>query len=228
MTRKIALYFSGRIKTYEEQLPLLMEMQQTYNIDYFCSINGICDDYHQKFIQDLNIKHSFFEDHEKIFDPSWRDRFHRLPTQNDRDAYKISSSFYNNMKAFDIIKEYEQLHNIQYDIIIKFRADIISNHILPIVNNIETNTIYIPEGYKWDFYHLEGINDHIAYGNSDVMKVYSNVFPNIEKYCIEEHRGYHPESLVLYNLQRHGIKIQRFAYDYGHNNMRHEYKEYGV
>ena len=61
MKKRIALYFSGRIHSYENSLSYLQWLCQ--DIDVFMSINGHHDDYHEKFIQELNVKSYFFEDH---------------------------------------------------------------------------------------------------------------------------------------------------------------------
>lgn len=106
-----------------------------------------------------------------------------------------------------------------YDIVIKLRADIVFFEELLLPEVIEKNTIYIPEGndypyHSYDpFYHVEGINDHLAYGTFETMKVYSNVYKNIDNYC-SNGRPYHPESLLLHHLQSNGLKIKRFRISY--------------
>ena len=181
-------------------------------------------------MKDMSIVSSFFEDHTMVYKIQWARCFRRLPTQNDRDAYKLSSSLYNNMKAMELIRAYQDKYQFMYDIVIKFRADIISDYVVPILplSNITTNTIYIPEGHDWHFYDQLGINDHIAYGSFTTMQIYSNVFANIELYCGHPHNhGYHPESLLLYHLLMSKVNIIRFPFQYGHNTNRHEPGEYG-
>lgn len=222
----IALYFSGRVNTYEEQIDYFKNLKDLYNIDYFCSINGIQDEYHDTFIKELDIKSYFFEQHESIFDDSWIS-FPTHLSYADRDyTLRMSSHFYNNKKAFELIEKYQEEHDIKYDIIIKFRADIISDEIFPIIQDIKPDYIYIPKEWDWDWRGMHGINDHIAYGSSEVMKIYSNLFPYIKEYCSEHSRGYHPESLLLYHLQRNEMKIERFNYTYTHNKNRYVFKSH--
>lgn len=225
---RIALYFAGRVKTYEDQLDELRRLQDEYDIDCFCSINGERDEFHEQFIHDMHIVRTFFENHETKYDRSWERTFHRLPTQNDRDAYKLSSSLYNNKKCIELIEEYQKQHNFVYDIVIKYRADIISQEMLPIPEWIVQDRMYIPEGHDWHFYNQLGINDHIAFASFDLMKIYSDVFSSVATYCGQEHRhGYHPESLLWYHLQQNNVKVIRFPFTYGHNTNRHEPGEYG-
>lgn len=227
-TPRVAVYFSGRIKTYEDQLPYLQRLRDTYNADMFCAINGVKDEQHTKFLSDLSIRDSFFEDHAAIYNEKWAYTFCRLPTQRDRDAYKLSSSLYNNTKAIELIEKYQEAHSFVYDIVVKFRADIIARDVLPLPppDNLDKDTVYIPEGHDWHFYHQLGINDHIAYGSFRAMKTYSTVFEKVETYCKEHGRGYHPESLLLYHLHQENIKIVRFPFEYTHNTNRHEPNEY--
>ena len=225
--QRIALYFSGRIKTYEEQLSYLKQLKDTYNIDMFCSINGEKDEQHVQFMSDLQITDAFFEDHSTKYNENWAQTFRRLPTQSDRDAYKLSSSLYNNLKAMELIEKYQEAHSFVYDIVIKFRADIVTKDMLLIPETIHAGTVYIPSNYGWDFFDQPGINDHIAYGSFDVMKAYSSVFARVETYCTDHGRGYHPESLLLYHLQQERLIITRFPFEYTPNTNRHEPNEYG-
>lgn len=226
--RRIAMYFSGRIKTYEDQLVYLKQLQEHFEMDCFCSINGQLDEQHEQFLRDMNIKGYFFQNHDEIYDKSWQEKFKRLPTQSDRDAWKLSSSWFNNMKCMELIEEYQKQHGFNYDIVVKFRVDVLSTSMLPILEDIKPNTIYIPEGHDWHFLDLfQGINEGLAYGQLDVMRIYSNAFAHVDQYCMAEGRGYHPESLLLHHLKTNGLDIFRFPFEYTFHANRHEYREYG-
>lgn len=96
----------------------------------------------------------------------------------------------------------------------------------PFPQKVEPNTIYIPHGndypYHWDnpYYHVAGVNDRIAYGDVDSMRIYSNVYEKIDEYC-SNGRPYHPESLVLHHLESNGLKIQRFPFQFCLHSDRH-------
>lgn len=223
---KIAVYFSGRIKTYERLLDFLKNLQRENDLDYFCSINGEKDEYHETFLNELQVKHSFFGKHEKEYQEDWFDKFKRLPCDHPHVWYKISSSLWNNKRAFELIEECQQTHAIHYDLVMKFRADLIPHENFLFPSSIEENTVYIPQNhdcpYHWDdpYYHVDGINDHIAYGDLDVMKRYSNVYEKVDQYC-SNGRPYHPESLLLHHLETERLNIQRFPYRYWFHGDRH-------
>lgn len=124
--------------------------------------------------------------------------------------------YYCNMQAFRLIEEHQQEKGFVYDIVIKFRADIITNHILPINFDICKHQIMIPSGEDYYFEHgsQPGINDQIAYGDFQTMKLYSSLYSSIENYILSRISGYHPEALLLTHLQRHSINITRFDFEY--------------
>lgn len=224
--KKIAVYFSGRINKYECTIDFLQYWRQKYSMDYFCSLNiPQMDEYHSKFIDQLHIKHFFFQEHSDVYQTDWFERFRRLPCDHEHVWYKISSSLYNNKKAFELIENCQDEN--KYDIIVKFRADatLYEDFILP--EMVEPNTVYIPENhdcaYHWDdpYYHVLGINDHFAYGDFESMKIYSNVYDKVDEYCSKGGRPYHPESLLLHHLEMNHLKIERFPYHYWFHADRH-------
>lgn len=226
--KKIAVYFSGRINKYEHSLEFLKHLQNKYQVDYFCSLNiHEMDEYHATFIEQLQIKHFFFQEHSDVYQTDWFERFRRLPRsagEHPHAWYKISSSFYNNKKAFELIENCQEEN--KYDIIVKYRADIVPHQDLVFPDSIEPNTVYIPNGedhtYHSDdpYYHFEGINDWLAYGDFESMKIYSNVYDKVDEYC-SNGRPYHPESLRLYHLEMNHLKIERFPFHFWVHPDRH-------
>lgn len=223
---KIAVYFSGRIKTYERSLEFFKRLRLEYDIDYFCSINGKKDEYHQIFLNELEVKDAYFGMHEDNYVIEWYERFKRLPCDHPHVWYKISSSLWNNRKAFELIEKYQEAHGITYDIVMKCRADMVPHEEFKFPLSIHRNTVYIPEDhdcpYHWDnpYYHVPGINDHIAFGDLYAMKIYSNVYSKVDEYCTAG-RPYHPESLLLYHLESSKLNIARFNYRYWFHADRH-------
>lgn len=216
---RIAMFFSGRIKTYESQLTYLINLQNQYDIDCFCSINGENDNYHTQFLNDLYIVDSSFEDHVNEKLGTWIKSFRRVGGETPQHAYRLSSSLYNNAKCMDLIRQHQDQYEFTYDIIIKFRADIVTNEMLPLPITIDPDTIYIPEGNDWRFEGRDlGINDQIAYGSFDAMQWYCSLYPRIEMYCQPPNgtAGFHPESLLYFHLiqRQPPLSIVRFALEY--------------
>jgi hypothetical protein len=136
------------------------------------------------------------------------------------------SMFYHNKRCFDLIEKYYQ----KFDIIIRFRADIHSPEVLPILN-IKPNTIYIPKGQD----PFEGtINDQVAYGDFNSIKIYCEVVNNIIAFCncnkpqliksfnsiINKNTLFHPETLMKKQLDVCRLNIIRFDYTYNLDKIR--------
>src|SRR5689334_2204623 len=69
---KIAMFFAGRVKCYEEAGRWIKEFIQKHSVDVFCSINSELDEYHQKFIQDFSVKRYNFEPYKLVSPPTIR------------------------------------------------------------------------------------------------------------------------------------------------------------
>jgi hypothetical protein len=110
------------------------------------------------------------------------------------------------------------------DIVMYFRTDIIMNdkkQLETILDgNLEYDEIYVPIGSDWG-----GLNDQVAIGRGRVMKRYLSVFPNIQKYCLNNGVWFHPESLLKYHVTQERIRLKRFPLSYVLNRNRKN-KEY--
>lgn len=76
---------------------------------------------------------------------------------------------------------------------------------------LEPNTIYIPEGN--DFVE-NAINDQLAIGSFQVMKLYSNIYYNAFRMLQLGMTIPHPETLNYANIVNNNIHIQRFHLQY--------------
>jgi hypothetical protein len=81
-------------------------------------------------------------------------------------------------KCNEFRKQYEQENNLKYDLIIRTRFDL---NILEKVdlNNVDDKYLYIP---ACNFKAHCVINDQFAFGDSDTMDIYSNIFKH-ERIC---------------------------------------------
>jgi hypothetical protein len=203
---KIAIYFSGRIKAYEYCIEHLLKLKEKYNLTIFCSLNiPELSEYEKEFFNMFEITEAQYIYSDVIAEPWINELDKKGLCVISENMY---SHFFNNNRAFELIEAYQLKNNVNFDCIIKYRADIFSNEILNI-NYISPNTIYIP--YENDH---TGINDQIDYGDFCTMKYYSNVFNNIIYYCKIHNTACHPETLTLKNLEFNNINIVRFNYNY--------------
>jgi len=191
---KTALFISGRLTCYEEDLIKVLNTTFYYNdIDLFISINGIRDEYHieaeerlYKWLrkidyEEYNVPESFINTHPETL------------TQNingKKTPYTVMSMFYNDQKNFKNIEEYSKENNITYDIVCKFRADI--SFINPFIEFLferfthHDNTLFscIPPCPIILYSHIKlggplCISDAFAFGSMEVMKRYCSTYDSI-------------------------------------------------
>ena len=111
--------------------------------------------------------------------------------------------------------EIEQIENIKYDIVIKFRPDI---HLQQKIDfNIEPNTIYIPKDTKLDKNKLNNINDKyicdiLAYGDPNIMNKYFDFYLHLNN-LINKY-GNINETLYYYYLNENNINYKLIDLSY--------------
>ena len=92
-----------------------------------------------------------------------------------------------------------------YDIYIYSRPDSCLSGDLDIgeiLKKLDKCDLLIPKNGHW----REGVNDQLAIGKSAAMKIYLDVYTNLNKY-IDDDVLFHPETLLKYHLKANGIKV---------------------
>jgi hypothetical protein len=209
---KIALYFSGRIRGYEFCIDKIMELKDKYDIVCFCSLNlEKLTDYERNFCILLDMLPDQYV-YGSVVPPE------RISEYNTGDKFTIRenlySQLYNNKRCMDMIAAYEKKNNQQFDMVVKYRADILSSTTLPIPQEVEQSTLYIPNSNIHS-----GMNDQVGYGSRETMRVYSDVIDDLEELC-GTGTFYHPESLLLAQMRRKGIRIVEVDFAYGLHSAR--------
>jgi hypothetical protein len=207
---KIAIFFSGRVKSYEDKYDL-MEFIKSNNIDGFCALNDTKID--ENFCKLFNIKSYYFAPYkdqlEKDFSEENLKKLEKNRIHKETNFFNVLSMLFHHKKNMELIKEYEKNNGFVYDIIIYVRADIINHDKFPTLQKPDKNIIFIPKGNDW----RGGINDQFAYGDHFAMEIYCNLYDNICKY-IDDGVIYHPETIVRYNLNKNNVTINRFDFNY--------------
>jgi len=206
---RVAVLLSGRIVTRDcrDTTRTLRKMFGHLDTTYFVSINEDVHDraFTEQFTNDLNIEEECINI-EKTIEP---DELRRYRKKSETDYNRTYSMFYHNKKCFELVEKYEIVHNRAFDILIKFRSDICNVRSKNVTFlNVEENVVYIPKRYDYG-----GINDHIAYGNKQSMRIYCSCADNIKSMCRSD-VVFHPETLLREHLRRCNIEIERFEFGY--------------
>lgn len=126
----------------------------------------------------------------------------------------VFSMHYSIFKANELKKQYELENNFKYDIVFRYRVD------LEFLFDFDIKD----EGYivaPYTVNHHQGVCDHWAYGPSNLMDEYSNVWkniaPNMENSDYPIHMpfgGLCAETVLNYHIKKNNIPFQQRKFDY--------------
>jgi hypothetical protein len=204
----IAVLIYGRLnKCVEHYDNIMNSIGNEHTIDFFLSSDNSNKDLLDNFINLYNpVSYINDEINYSCYD------LEKYPGK--RGETKINNMichFINKQRVYTLLENYVEKENINYDIILTIRVDLVFYEKFIFNNEIEENTIYIPRGYD----HIDkAINDQIAYGNILVMKKYMNIIQNIIHILDMGNSIPHPESLNLANIIFNDLKICRYDLKY--------------
>ena len=201
---KVALLFSGRIDRFDEHYQNIWhQIVQNHDADVFLStvadqekIDRFCDLYHPKRIV-----------HETIQYEPWFESTHPLahPLAN---YHHMMCMYCHRYRVFQAMEAYAQEECTHYDMVVSLRLDAYHDDAIDYKRlDPAMEGIWIPEGYDWG-----GINDQMAIGNTASMKVYMNVWENIQHWISQPNFG--PEIVLGQHLAHTEVQVHRFKHSY--------------
>ena len=130
-----------------------------------------------------------------------------------------TNSLYNQWSKYyklNVLKKINEEEHGKYDLVIKYRPDIYINNNLVFPEFIEGDNVYLPLDSKMDKSKLEKLNDNFisdtfAFGSSESMDIYFDIFNNLKNIC--NNVGTTPET-VLYEYLKEKLKITYVDLDY--------------
>jgi hypothetical protein len=200
---RIAVLLYGRINRYKELCPRFFSFFAYHSIDIFYSCDAAPDEEFQEFIQLYRPK-SWCND--KIVVQPLFEKYN-YPAHCPLDA--TFCQFTNKQRVFALFETYVNATNTKYDLIFSTRLDVYYLHSLPEVLEIEENTIYVPNNHT-----LPEINDHIAYGTFNSMKLYMNILANCDMILTFYMRSINTHLLAFYNIIFSRLKLKLFSLNY--------------
>lgn len=217
---RYGILISGRIKCYDENLIPNVIKYLNENSNEWIDIHININDNKYNLEKYLNMKYMKYPFIATLNCLNYETNQYYIDIYNNNNSIcnnprTLMSSYYTLMKAFTQLNYYKNENKINYDLILKYRSDIVYNK-LPDLNNYlylkyENNKIITPSNYIHGN-HIYIINDQIAIGNYNSMLIYCNIYPNIDIYLLNKIE-YHPETLLAYHLYKNNIKIEYFNYN---------------
>ena len=215
--KSLAILIIGRIKGYTHVKDKLLNLQKKYHAKMFCSLNKKGNsEYIQKFRDTYDVKDGQIH-LEHIPPPEYIGKY-RITVPLIKD--NMYSCCYHKQKCFELMERYQEDHNMKFECILYYRADIDEFEELKF-EPLEDNTVFIPVEKYPHIRDTGGINDQIAYGNHEGMKKYCGIVNSLKEICDEEGVLYHPELLLKKYVERVNLLVKRIPYDYMLHPERH-------
>lgn len=151
------------------------------------------------------------QDYEKGFDARWKSITNPYEKNKESNVNLVNcmSMWYKTWRVNELKNEYQSTIGVKYDLVIKTRPDLRLESKV-VLEKPKKDTLYIPKGWDWS----GGVNDLFAYGNSQVINVYSDLFRSFPRLIKECRSKLNPEILLRNYINNfEGIKLQRPAID---------------
>jgi|LakMenE01Jun11ns_1017448.scaffolds.fasta_scaffold9679634_1 hypothetical protein len=224
--KRYGFIINGRLNCYQDDLIPHIIKYLNENQDQWIDIHINLNDKNEKIELYNNLKYIDYPFIATIYCNEYitNDYMQNHPKKYHDIQMNISSMYYTLMKVFYQLEYYSKNNNILYDLIIKFRSDLVFDN-LPNLNSFDKNKniIYIPNYCKSSINpHINQINDQVAFGNYKLMKKYCMVYSNIELYLKDKYNYYHPETLLAYHIHYNKINIKEINFLYHLDSNRHK------
>lgn len=116
----------------------------------------------------------------------------------------VNAMWYKRHRANLLRKQFEDLNNFKYDVVISSRFDL--EILEPLSFELKENHLLIPIGFDW----CEGLSDLFALGNSDTMNDYFDLYNLMEYYRLEKNVSAAPELIMKYHVSHKNLEVIRF------------------
>jgi hypothetical protein len=214
---RIALCFSGMLRTWEKCLPSIYQHVIAANPEHqFDSFIATWDVRGKNPVWWESTSDLDIVDIDSLYDPGLNVKSVWVDTYQDSDFMRmvqretsLGGRFYpmtgmqcNPNNVMPMLKKIEQAHNLAaenantgvvYDIFVKLRTDLLFTGDMKFSQPIN-NTVFIPDHECWG---PGSLNDQLVYGAPWVMALHACIFGKLET-IFNETRTLHPETLLDY------------------------------
>jgi hypothetical protein len=222
---KVAILFVGRIKAYEDVKENLQKIKDKYNPTVFCSLNKVNKTkYVQGFCDFMNISDDRLNIEKSPNPPEYVKKVN-IPEEakggwGDGIAINnIHSFFYHLQKAYKLLETYQEKNGMQFDVVLYYRADILTNDDLIFASPLDEMKLYLPQTDP--SCNHRGLCIICFYGSVNIMKIFCNMIDSIEDMCVNRAIFYNPEVILKQSVEDNNIRVERFPYNIELSPSRH-------
>lgn len=160
---RVAILLAGRIKGWEYTKESLKSLQEKYNAVFFVSLNqDSADESTNTFCEYFNLSPE-----QIVYIPTQTPEKYRQ-FRTDGSEHNFYSQWFHVRSAFDLCRNYCIRNNTMFDVVMKYRSEIIPETILEI-SDIQPKRFYCPAHPAYQ------TNDQMAYGDFEMMEAYSSL-----------------------------------------------------
>lgn len=181
METRIALCLSGQLRSwkegYEYHKKNLLDQYEPGEIDIFLHT------WEHPSGDDLSVAHRYGVIDWWVDKEFPREQFDKYSVVDNKwPAFNTFSMWYSVFKANELKREYELKNGFRYDVVIRSRFDFALNRVLDL-DTMEKGKLYVPNDLIKGHIppNQKHANDQFAYGDSNVMDLYSMTFWNIDR-----------------------------------------------
>lgn len=185
---KVAICFSGQVRTFEKCFPSYSRILDRYDCDLFAAStpNEVLPNYpFKRLVMTEDVS---------------------LDEKNYGNRKRPEITMQNVLRQFRFIEICDDLRvqeGVEYDFVIRTRFDNLLLRDIPDLHDCDREAIHIPREHDWG-----GINDRFAFGGDRAMRVYCDKNSRIDDFMIQG-GVFHPETILLWVLRSRGLSITR-------------------
>lgn len=211
MKLKVALCISGHMRSFEETFSSLQNsIINKYSPDIFIhswdregydGANGRGDARLINVQTDISKIKKLYNSKNILIEkmPTWNtNKYTKNMCDGVRNPQIVLGMFYSIFKVNELKSKHEIQNNFTYDFVIRARADLLYENELIIENQ---KGIYFPT-----FGAYAGVADQFAYGSSENMDIYSEMYNNLDK-NFDAGIKWQPESQLKYHIENNKVAI---------------------
>ena len=206
---KVAVCLSGQARSYEEGYKYLNKnLLSRYNTDVFWHTWDMDKDAKHT-LEDLYVPTKTV--YTKTFDNAQFIKYDR--TQDNRfPPYNTIHMLYSIFQSNLLKREHEVRNGFVYDAVVRIRFYYALNIDIDF-SSMEKGKLYVPNDYVRGFIKPNGLvaNDQFAYGDSNVMDLYSLMFWNMER-AYQHGASMNGEDMLSFNIQVNGLARENIIY----------------
>lgn len=159
----VAIFFPGRIKGWKHCKDHLLELKITNNATFFCSLNiSELDDESKEFCEYFSIG----PDQLTIQETVYSEEYKYMPKNEYSQAFHLQ-------KAFDTLESYSEKTGINFECVIKYRADFYSDTLHDFKHDLDKKVYFLSSAWG-------DINESMFYGSFASMKSITRFYENID------------------------------------------------